>query len=220
MLARLSASLLAVAGAAIVAVAGFSMPAAASFCGVTIGTAWSAADTDVAFTDTSFVACSTTRSGLSGFSGTRTGDFPGDTFTFIVEAVDEDTFGISLSVTDTAESGQAFTGPDVVLELTNINWFGQSGMIDNVIDNSIAAFADFDVTSFTADSITLTGTPGEPFGAGCPNEIPGCEFNFNLGTFDVIASHRPIPEPGTLALLGFGLAGLAGLGSARRRRAA
>ncbi len=90
----------------------------------------------------------------------------------------------------------SMTGEIVGLDLTSV-----SGV-------SLVDPADF---SFTAHSVTAQFF-GNGLGSGQSNEwLPGAEIVLTLQT-----AHAAVPEPGTLALFGVGLAGIAW---ARRRRA-
>ena len=176
----------------------FPMTASADLCGVTINTSWSG-QTPVS-EDPNFTACSTS----SSYTGNRA-SAEGDLFTYTVQALDDDTFGFSASVTD-INSGSAFTG-FVDLVLTDITWSGASGTITNVIDNILSPGAGDlnELISFTPNSVTLRFFAGT---TGCGSF--GCTVNQNLGTIDIVAQHDPIPEPSTMLLFGTGLAGLIG----------
>jgi hypothetical protein len=193
LLRGLQAAILALA---VVTISVTATPAAAGICGDTITTNWSAAGT-IDSADTSFVACSTT----SSVSGSILTSDP-DPYTLTVSAIDDDTFELFGSIEDFGTS--IGDSPIITLELLDIDWIGDAGVIIGVIDNS----ADFDVDSFTADSITISGS------FFCSGFF--CVFdNVSLGTFDVLAEHTAVPEPASIALFAVGLAGL---GFLRRRR--
>lgn len=126
-----------------------------------------------------------------------------DEFVISVEATDNDTLSFSGTSNDTSEGGIA-QFPGFTLVLSDIDWIGMVGIIDDVIDNS----TQIDVSSFSTDMITFT------MAAFGPTVAPGETLVVDFGTFDIVA-HHDVPVPTTLLLLGIGLAGL---GFARRRK--
>ena len=101
--------------------------------------------------------------------------------------------------------------PGYTLVLDDIDWFGANGSIVNVIDNLSGWF----VTSFDANTIELQ--INETFLQSCPLGNPvGCTVpTANFGTFDIIAVHDAVAEPGALVIFAFGLSAI---GFMRRRR--
>lgn len=116
---------------------------------------------------------------------------------------------VDLITVDVGASSIEFTiidgGPGVVFGvdadfvLTDLDWIGETGSIVDVILDPIAGFGS---VSFTEDSVTFSVLEDSPFVLG------------PLASIELVTRRASVPEPGTLALLGLGLAGF---GFTRRR---
>ena len=112
-------------------------------------------------------------------------------------------------------------GVDITDTTVNFSFFGSTnsfaGSFSVLLDNFSAtiqnvafasgAFDSFALTSFGPNQMLFTGSTTNGF-----NAIGGAGVNFN------VVSGAAVPEPGTLLLLGIGIAGLAA--QARRKRVA
>lgn len=198
-------SIAVVAGTLLLASAG---TAEAGLCGVSISTAWTEFPREnqtitPTFESPSFDACGTT-SFFSGFMETEfnNGLIDQDAFNMSVEALDDDSLrltaqSINLNVQDTHNY------PTVTVTLSDIAWLGGPGEIVDVLD--VGGDTNFfEMIGFTANSITfewgLFSVAGSVF-------FP-IERTF-FQDFDIVATHAAVPEPGSLALFGLGLAGFA-----------
>jgi hypothetical protein len=90
-------------------------------------------------------------------------------------------------------------GGDFDFVFTDLDWVGESGVIVDVV---LTAFQGIGSVSFTGDSVTISFLTDDRFVAG------------PIASIEIITRHASVPEPGSLALLGLGLAGL---GFARRK---
>lgn len=86
---------------------------------------------------------------------------------------------------------------------TGLDWVGEAGSIVDVLLDPVQGIGS---VSFTEDSVTFSVLERDRFRPGV------------LASIELITRHASVPEPATLALLGLGLAGLAGLRHCRRRR--
>lgn len=172
--------------------------AAPTLCGDTITVDYAAQGAESG--SDSFTACSNIVS-FVGILGSGQSGF--DVYYFDVSA-SSNSIILSISSFDESEGGLYEMPSFVNLSLTGINWFGMPGVtIQSVIDNS----PYFDV-AFGPDSLTLTTIPG-----GIPDQAPGGtggSVTLPLGSFTLQPSAVvAVPEPSTMALLAFGLAGVA-----------
>lgn len=187
--------------------------AQAGLCGTSVTTDWQEFPREnqtvtPTFESPGFDACGT----ASLFSGSTTNEFNSgvseDGFNFTVEALDDDSLrltaqAINLSGIDT------LVFPTVTVTLSDIIWLdGPGEIVDVVYAGGDCCY--FEAIAFDADSITfewgLFSIAGSIF---FPEEITFVQ------DFDILVEHVSVPEPGTLAMLGLGLAGFA---VARRRR--
>ncbi len=178
-------------------------PASANICTDIITTTWSApGDINITTNQTSFTACSTT----STLAGDGVVSIDPDPYSVTVSAIDNDTFQLIGSISDLFPTGVG-DSPFITLVLSDIDWVGMSGSIDNVIFTG-GAFGNFGLDSFTSDSITTSGS------FFCGTGSSPCPFtNVTLGTYDLVVTHVPLP-----AALPLFLSALAGLGLMGWRR--
>ncbi len=185
----------------------------AGLCGTSITTDWQEFPREnqtvtPTFESPGFDACGT----ASLFSGSTTNEFNAgiseDGFNFTVEALDDDSLrltaqAINISGLDT------LVFPTVTVTLSDITWLDGPGEILDVL-HADGNTDYFDVIDFTANSITfewgLFSLSGSIF---FPEEIT------LMQDFDILVDHVAVSEPGSFALFGLGLAGLA---LYRRRR--
>lgn len=95
--------------------------------------------------------------------------------------------------------------------------FSDAGVFTSLGSSSGFAFSGISPFNFTGSGILLSGTNifFETFATGSSVFAGG---NTGFATFSLVLT--PIPEPGTLTMLGVSVVGLAGLGWMRRRKSA
>jgi hypothetical protein len=92
------------------------------------------------------------------------------------------------------------------IKVTDLTWDTGSGLTVNNSDTSYFRQVSFDVTDFLQPNGDLL--VNAHWTMSCGNDAINGSFDANAPT--------PNPEPGTIALLGIGLAGLAGVGARRK----
>ena len=128
--------------------------------------------------------------------------------------------------TATPAGGPGNTGPLIASPVAFQGVFGEwtTGMVthtDRVGDfTTIRATTGFDVATTGPNGTTRKLQLVTPWGASIraigPFGLPLPDLGFGgIGKLNI--NIIPVPEPGTLAMLGFGVAGLLGLGAAKRR---
>ncbi len=197
--------------------------ASASICNDFMETNWIVNGGSMEVTDLNqtggFIGCAT-QSVLSGNASFTTDELEDgefvvleNAFNYSISALDGDTIRVQLAATvDVPEEDGTFLFPGFTLELTDIQWTDSPGSIESV---TLLPFSFFvEVTEFTADSITFRLNEGLDDGFSFGQNPPLTGETFLLtADFGIVVTHA-VPEPGTLALFAFGLAGL---GAARWR---
>ena len=106
--------------------------------------------------------------------------------------------------------------PPFQLWLEGLEWVGMPGTITDVVADP-TNFPGFTVSDFGTDAATGVSFIHIDF-PGINSGPAGLPFFFGVAIFNIEAEHGQVPEPATLAIFGFGLAGLDLM--RRRKRAA
>lgn len=106
----------------------------------------------------------------------------------------------SIEITSLIGSVRFSTNIDFVF--TDLDWVGETGVIVDVLLDPVQGIGS---VSFTEDSVTFSVLEFDRVSPGV------------LASIELVTRHASVPEPGTLALLGLGLAGLAAVRQRRRR---
>ena len=181
----------------------FAMPAMADSIDFSfLGASWSWAGSPNPLTASAplvFALASTGSGGIEGPGSLTTGAYSGGTFEFGP--------GGSISISGPDCSGACFTGTFVSAQFVQNSGSGNISFSANVVSGTVdAAFLAF--LGLSGDPTTWAGSITGTL-PGSVNIDGGHNPEGQLGSFDMVL--HPVAEPGSLAMLGSGLIGLAGL---------